>query len=59
MYVMSKYVAIQETLVQLLRLERNKWLFVLLCHLFLPNAEKKNILEKQLLMDSDKWFPVV
>ena len=33
--------------------------FVLLCHLFLPNADKKNILEKQLLMDSDKWFPVV
>lgn len=28
------------------------------CHLFIPNGDKENILEKQLLMDGDKWFPV-
>lgn len=32
---------------------------VLLCHLFLPKGDKENILEKELLMDSVKWLPVV
>lgn len=31
---------------------------VLPCHPVLPNGDKENILEKQLLMDSDKWLPV-
>lgn len=32
---------------------------VVSCHLFLPNGDKENILEKHLLMNSDKWFPVI